>query len=330
MNNAQYTARVGLFFLLGLALIWVAYDTLGNTNSLKREGYTLIAGFENLKQLKAGDDIRMAGVRVGMVESTRLAGNRAEAVLRIQKEVQISGDSIATIASAGLLGTNYIALTIGSSKAAPLKPGSEIHTEASADLNTIMTQLGQLGNKLEGALGSVGDILKGPDGKPGLFQRLDTLLAQNSEKIDVTMTNLQQITDKINRGEGTLGKLVNDPRLHDELLASVEQIKVAATDARGFVADARQMVDQVKSGQGALGTLIYDQQTSENLKSTVANLRSVSDKLAKGQGTLGKLINDEGLYNEAKSTLKKADRALDGLNDSGPISAVGVVANQLF
>lgn len=330
MNNAQYTARVGLFFLLGLALIWVAYDTLGNTNSLKRDGYTLIAGFNNLKQLKAGDDIRMAGVRIGIVDATRLAGNRAEAVLRIEPGVKIAGDAVATIASAGLLGTNYIAINIGSPRLAPLTPGAEIHTEASADLNTIMTQLGQLGNKLEGALGSIGDLLKGEDGKPGLFQRLDTLLAQNSEKIDATMTNLQEITDKINRGDGTLGKLVNDPKLHDELLASVEQIKGAATDARSFVADARQMVDQVKSGQGALGTLIYDQQTSQNLKDTMANLRNVSDKLAKGQGTLGKLINDDGLYNDAKTTLNKANRALDGMSDSGPISAVGVVANQLF
>jgi len=59
-------------------------------------------------------------------------------------------------------------------------------------------------------------------------------------------------------------------------------------------------------------------------------VRDVSDKLAKGEGTLGKLINDDTLYDTAKTTLNKANRAIDGLNDSGPISAVGVVANALF
>lgn len=330
MNNAQYSIRVGLFFILGMALIWVTYETLGSKSSLKSSGYTLIAGFDNVKELKAGDDIRMAGVRIGAVETTRLAGPRAEVVLRIDRKFSIPGDAVATISSAGLLGTNYIALTLGSPGAPPLAPGSEIRTTASPDLNTIMTQLGELGGKLEGALGSVGELLKGEEGKPSLFQRLDTLLAENSEKVTETMSNLQAITNKINQGEGTLGKLVNDPQLHDELLAAVEQLRDAAGDARKLVDNTRAVVDHVKSGQGALGTLIYDEATAENLRSTVAGLRSVSDKLSQGEGTLGKLINDDTMYREAQSTLRKADRALDGLGDSGPITAVGVVANALF
>ena len=75
---------------------------------------------------------------------------------------------------------------------------------------------------------------------------------------------------------------------------------------------------------------MYDEATANNLRATVANLRSVSDKLAKGEGTLGKLINDDSLYNTAQNTLKKADRAIDGLGDSGPITAVGIVAKSLF
>ena len=88
--------------------------------------------------------------------------------------------------------------------------------------------------------------------------------------------------------------------------------------------------NQVKSGKGPLGTLVYDEATATDLRATVSNLRQVSDKLAKGEGTLGKLINDESLFNTAQSTLRKADRALDGLGDSGPLTAVGIVANSLF
>jgi phospholipid/cholesterol/gamma-HCH transport system substrate-binding protein len=96
------------------------------------------------------------------------------------------------------------------------------------------------------------------------------------------------------------------------------------------MSNAQSIVDQVKSGKGTLGTLVFDETAGNDLKATAANLRAVSDKLAKGEGTLGKLINDDALYNTAQSTLKKADRALDGLGDSGPITAVGVVANSLF
>ena len=59
MNNAQQTARVGLFFLLGLALIWVTFETLSRGTITREAGYTLVARFSNLKELKAGDDVRM-------------------------------------------------------------------------------------------------------------------------------------------------------------------------------------------------------------------------------------------------------------------------------
>ena len=56
MNNSQQTARVGLFFLLGIALIWVTFETLSGGKVFQDEGYQLIAGFESLKELKEGDD----------------------------------------------------------------------------------------------------------------------------------------------------------------------------------------------------------------------------------------------------------------------------------
>jgi len=144
------------------------------------------------------------------------------------------------------------------------------------------------------------------------------------------MANLQDITTKVNHGEGTLGKLVNDPALHDQLLAAIQDIKSAAAGAKDFMSNAQAIVDQVKSGKGTLGALVYDETAASDLKATVANFRSVSDKIAKGEGTLGKLISDDGLFQSAQSTLKKADRALDSMSDSGPITAVGIVANSLF
>lgn len=331
MNNAQQTARVGLFFLLGLALTWVTWETLSGGKLFRDKGYHLIAGFESLKELKDGDEVRMAGVKIGSVESTRLGARRAEAILLINTGVVVKSDATATIVMAGLIGTNYVSIDLGTAGAATLADNAEIRTRVTPDINTIMAELGNLGQKLEGALGSFGAAMNG-DGKPGggLFQKLDHLVTENSEKITTTMTNLQEVSAKLNRGEGTLGKLINDPALHDQLLATVGDIRTAASDAKTFMANASSIVDQVKSGKGPLGTLVYDEKAAADLKATVTNLKSVSDKLASGQGTLGKLINDDSLYTSAQSTLKKADRALDGLGDSGPITAVGIVANSLF
>lgn len=332
MNNAQQTARVGLFFLLGLALTWVTFETLSGGKLFREDGYTIVAPFDSLKELKNGDEVRMAGVKIGVVEKTRIdpAKRRAEALLRINSDVKIPNDALAAISMAGLIGTNYIGLDLGSPTAPALEPGAEIRTHTTPDLNSIMTDLGNLGQKLEGALGAFGNAMGGNGKEPGLFQKLDTLVTENREKVTVTMANLQDITTKVNRGDGTLGKLVNDPALHNELLAAVQDIKNAATGAKDFMANAQAIIDQVKSGKGTIGALVYDETAANDLKTTMANFRAVTDKLAKGEGTLGKLINDDQLFQSAQSTLKKVDRAMDGMSESGPITAVGVVASSLF
>ena len=331
MNNAQMTARVGLFFLLGLALIWVVFVSLSGEGPLFREkGYSLVATFDDLKQLKGGDDVRIAGVKVGKVESTRLAGRQAQAVLEITPGVAIAKDSTAAVAMAGMLGGNYVAIESGKSPTA-LAAGAEIGTKPSVDLNAIMTQLGSLGDELKSTLSSVGQSLGTTAGQGGgLFQKIDRLVTENQANVTKSIDNLQAITTEVRNGQGTIGKLVNDPKAYDELVAAIADIRKAAAEANVFLADTRGVVDQVKSGKGAIGTLLYDEKTATDLRVAVQNFRDLSAKINSGQGTLGKLISDDTVYNEARSALRKVDRAVDGLSDSGPISAVGVVGKSLF
>jgi len=331
MNSRQQTARVGLFFLLGVALVWVTYETLSGGKIFEPRKHTLVAQFDNVRQLKTGDEVRLAGVRIGSVLRTQLIGRRAEAILEVDPDVPIAGDATATIEMSGLISGNYVSIDMGSAAAPPLADGAQIRTAESPDLNSLMTDLSGLGRQLQDSLGSLSSAFNGnPQTGGGVVQKLDKLLTDNTGRVNATMANLQEITDKINHGEGTIGKLLNDPKLHDDLLATVAEIKAAAAQAKELVASAQAVMDQVKSGQGAVGALVYDPKTADDIRATIADVRSVADKLAKGQGTLGKLLNDETLYQNAQTAIRKADRALDGLNDSGPITAVGIVANALF
>jgi phospholipid/cholesterol/gamma-HCH transport system substrate-binding protein len=332
MNNAQQTARVGLFFILGIALTWVTFETLSGGRIFEDKGYTLIAGFDTVKALKPGDEVRMAGVKIGDVVRTQLAGSgrRAEAILRIQSNVQIKSDAAASIESSSLLVGNHVEVELGSPGAPPLPPGAEIRTKSTPDLNSVMAQIGEMGKKLETALGSLGTSLAGDAQNPGILQKLDQLVTDNRQKLDTTMSNLQQITDKVNKGDGTLGRLINDAKLHDELVATVGEIRKSAEEAKSFVANAQSLINEVKTGKGAIGTLVFDQKAGDDLKASIANLRTMSDKLSRGEGTLGKLMSDDTMLRDAQAIMKKADRALEGLDDSGPITAVGIVARGLF
>ncbi len=330
MNNSQQTIRVGLFFVLGLALAWITFESLNGGHLFKQSGYTIIAGFSNLKGLKVGDDVLMAGVKIGSVGNTRLGNQRVEAVLTIQPGVKIPTDAVASVEVSSLLGANYLGVSFGTTGAPSLRDGDEIKTRNTIDMNEVISQLGNLGSKLESVIGDIGKSMGTGGDKGSIFERLDKLVTDNGPKLTETLSNLQDITAKIKNGDGTIGKLVNDPKLHDDLVATVGEIKAAAADARTFLSDTKGIVADVKGGRGALGVLLYDEPTASSLKVSVNNLREVSDKLNSGKGTLGKLISDDGLYLSVQSTMKKADRALEGLGDEGPITAVGVVASKLF
>lgn len=329
MNNTQQTIRVGLFFLLGCALAWITFESLSGGQVFKPKGYTVIAPFANLKGLKTGDEVLMAGVKIGTVTATRLGQQRVEAVLTIQPDVKIPNDAVASVETSSLLGSQHLAVSFGAS-AVLLANGDEIKTKNTVDMNEVIAQLGSLGAKLEGVAENIGQALGGSNGSGSLFSKIDQLVDANGPKLTETIANLQDITAKLKSGEGTLGKLVNDPTLHDELLGAVGEIKSAAADAKVFLSDTRDMVADVKAGKGAIGALLYDPATADNLKMSINNIRELSQKLNNGEGTLGKLLVDDGLYKEVQGIVKKADRALDGLGDQGPITAVGVVANALF
>ena len=330
MNNTSQTIRVGLFFLLGLALAWITFESLNGGRLFKPQGYTLVAGFANLKGLKTGDEVRMAGVKVGAVGITRLAAHRVEALVMVDPGVKIPTDAVASVEQSSLLGSNYLGITFGTPGGPLLKDQDEIQTKPTVDMSEVISQLGNLGSKLEQVIGEIGKSMGTGSEGGGIFQRIDKLVTDNGPKLTETISNLQDITGKIKNGEGTFGRLVNDAKLHDELLASVTEIKSAAADARTFMGDAKLIVADVKSGKGTLGMLLYDEPTANSLKLSMNNLREVSDKLNSGKGTLGKLISDDTLYLSVQATMKKADRAIEGLGDSGPITAVGVVAGKLF
>lgn len=323
--------RVGVFFVIGIALLWITFQALHEGKFNAKDGYEVIAPFQSVRELKTGNEVRMAGVPVGIVKAVRLANGRAEAVLSIKKEVALAKDSVASIATSGLIGSNYIALEFGTVASGDLAPGDTLRTREAADLNKIMSDLGDLGADIKAAVAKIGAAFgDNPDGSPGLISNLNSVVAENRAGLSATIANLNEVTTKIRSGEGTLAKLINDPAAYDQLLAAVTEIKIAATEAKGFIGETQSIIADVKRGRGAVGALIYDETTAQNLKIAVKNITDITTKMSSDESSFGQLITNDALVRDAKATLRKVDRAMDGFSDSGPITAVGVLVNGLF
>ncbi len=314
LQNSQYI-RVGLFFIFGVVLSWIVYETLNDTASDRVKGYVVQAPFKNLLQLRPCDEVRLAGVKVGVVNSTKLIDNRAVAVLNIYDGILIPVDSVACISSAGLLGNNYVSIEPGiSSDSHP--PQAMLNARDSSDINTVLSKIGDVVDQF----GNFTDK-NSPTGS--LFSNLNEILSNNKDSLNNLIKNLEEISTKVNSGHGTLGQLVNDGTAYDKILQ-------AATNLASFSTDTQSLVRDVRDGRGMLGALISDPILLADFKATLHNFSDFSHKLNDGESTLGRLISSDDLYQHAESVLNKIDCAANSLSDNGPVSAAGLAAAALF
>ncbi len=327
MNQTFQSIRVGIFFILGLALIYAVYTVIGERQFRRAEGYLLTAEFDDIRTLTTGADVRMAGVRIGEVAATGLSNGRGQVTLRIDPAVRIPADSVARIQMASLLGQNYVAVEYGSA-AETLAGGHAIRTEAGPDFNQILGELQRLGERINRIADSFGGL--GDSGLGELFGNLNRLVTDNRGRFDSVMTNLDELTTKLNQGQGTLGRLINEDGLYTEVMAVVTDFRSASEDLKGALSGVRDLIAKVEAGEGTLGRLLVDDTIAGDLQAAMANLREFSDKLNSGQGTLGLLVTDDALYRDLKGLLDRAGQALDSVGDAGPISALGAVSGALF
>jgi phospholipid/cholesterol/gamma-HCH transport system substrate-binding protein len=122
---------VGIFTLIGIAALGVLSVRLGRIEIIRTPGYTLSADFDNIAGLKTGDQVELAGVKIGKVSGIGLDGNRAHVVMRVNAGVQIDDEAIASVYTSGLIGDKYVSIALGPSDK-DLADGGVIHQTQSA------------------------------------------------------------------------------------------------------------------------------------------------------------------------------------------------------
>jgi len=272
---------VGVFaFAVMLGLF--AFSIFVTGGAFWNKGRQLDIMFDNVMGLRKGDNVMIRGMAVGSVKALELVKEtgKIRVTCSLTVPVRLKADCSATVVATSLLGGKHLSLSEGSANQPDLAEGTIIIGLRPKDL---IADAGAIVQDIKNALrdGALDDM-KG------------------------TLKAAREIADKINKGEGTLGLLINDKSLYNDFASAAVDIKAVTT--------------QIKDGKGTLSKLINDDAMYADLKATTENLKEVSQRLADGKGFLGKLLSkDEQLYDDAKLLLENARAAVDDYRESSPI-----------
>ena len=161
--------------------------------------------FDTVQELKVGDSVKMAGVEIGRVEKIALADGKVTVTMKLHPDAVVKTDSQAIIKFAGLMGQNFVAIDFGSPGAPLAVDGAVLETVEQPDLNAIMA-------KLDNAAGGIENVTKSFSGDSinNLLGPLTDLIKQNSGRITMTLSNMENISGQIASGQGTVGKFIYD------------------------------------------------------------------------------------------------------------------------
>ena len=324
-------SKLGIFFALAVVLALVILEYFGSFGFLQ-SGHHLHALFKNVQDLKLGDSVKMAGVRVGRVENIVLTNGFADVTMIMSSEADVRTDSKASISFTGLMAQNYVAIGFGSPAAPKVENGAYLQTSEQPDLGELFTKLDKVATGVENLTRSFSgekiDTFLGP---------LTDFVKDNRTNLTATISNIKTVSDRIAQGQGTVGKLINEDSLYvsvqtavSNLQAVPDEVKGVTGDAHTLLTNANAVVTDARSGRGTVGKLLTDDTFYQEAAASMTNLHSILLKINQGQGTVGQLINDDTFLKDAKLSLQKLDKATESLEDTGPLSILGTMVSSLF
>jgi phospholipid/cholesterol/gamma-HCH transport system substrate-binding protein len=285
--------KVGVLTIVAVVIAAVTIFMLTGSRGFFWQRYNLKTRFTNVAGLKAGSPVRVAGKEVGLVTEVELTGDEVEVEFEVNKEVQ----SRITTGSVAKLGS----ISLLGESAVDINPsgqGTPIPEWGYVPSGRPPALLSDITDQAGQGIAELTSLIHDVRSGRGTVGKLmtDERLHNELQRFVATAGDL---TDGLRQGRGTLGKLLNDPRSANALEASLRNIE--------------DLTRRLNAGEGSLGKLLNDE--SFSLTSATANLDTIVGKLNRGEGTAGKLMTDPVLFNRLNSVTERLELLVTRLND---------------
>jgi len=297
-KSASEKFRLGVFVLIGSVLLILVIYLIGNKQNMFGNTFTLNVTFNNIRGLQNGNNVRYAGISIGTVKDIEMINDTTIQVgMLINNNMQkhIKNNSIANIGSDGLVGSMIINIVPGVGEAPYVKSGDEIKSFSNVATSDMM----------------------------------NTLNVTN-ENAAILTAQLLDITRSINDGEGTLGRLLNDTIMGNNLNQTLINLKYTTNDAQLTMRKLNELVQHFDTKESVAGALLGDslsgtkirsvlthlENSSIEIEKTAKNLNAVVGRINNGDGAINYLSTDTTLVNQLQNSMKNVDEGVLKFNEN--------------
>ncbi len=262
MKKGIAGVKLGIFIFLGSVLLVIGIFMLGNKEALFKDTYTVKAYFHNIEGLRDGAPVRLSGIDVGAVKEIRIIGDTVsvlEVSMRLLTEIDrfIRKDTYAEIQTEGVVGNKFVSLKMGSSEAEQVEDGGMI-------------------------------LSREPVSFADIIQETQGIMAYTKEMTK----DLSEIINKVNTGDGTIGKLLNDDSLY---YAAANLTKTADRSLLSITSELNIVTQQFNKLGAGIESVVT------NVNNVVARLDTLLLGVSEGKGVIGSLLK-EGSTQESSFT----------------------------
>jgi|HubBroStandDraft_1064217.scaffolds.fasta_scaffold58068_2 phospholipid/cholesterol/gamma-HCH transport system substrate-binding protein len=216
-------ARLGLFIIATLAVLVAGIFIIGDRQYLFSNTYRLKTQFSTVVGLDEGAEVRVGGVHSGSVRKIELPKSPTDKItvlMDVERSTHdiIKQDSVAAIQTEGLLGNEYVSISFGSAQGLNVRDGDTISSQPPLVI-------------------------------ADLIAKTDVILDSSKAAIDnttVATANLKSITRKIDDGQGTIGELINDKKMYNELDQTTVGMRDTVVHAQAGIADFQENMEALK------------------------------------------------------------------------------------
>jgi phospholipid/cholesterol/gamma-HCH transport system substrate-binding protein len=286
--------KIGVLTIFAIVIVAITIFMLTGGKGFFWERYSLKTRFTNVAGLKPGSPVRVAGKEIGTVTEIDFAAEQIDVTFQVNKEIR----HLITGESSATLGSVSL-LGEGAVDITPSTVGTPVPEWGYVKTGRTPAQIADITEQASQGMAMLNRLVAGLSAGQGTVGKLltDDRLYEQLQEFSAAAN---QMARSVQQGRGTVGRLLNDPQTANALEASMKNVEA--------------VTKRLAAGEGSLGKLLKDDAFSQSLTAATGNMQTLTDRINRGEGTLGKLVTDDSVFKRLDSVTSRLDDLVNRLN----------------